>query len=157
MGRFEGEHEPRRWPWRPHRPAPRTCAGEETATLVDECEAFLLGRYAELLEERSEPVPVWAWTNVLAHGRRDDILRAAAGPKGGWSASRRWRIARAFVAREVMEALARGASLIDVQREVLAPLELELSGGRGVWAWTPQRWLETVRAALHSYRPSNRT
>ena len=45
--------------------------------MVGECEAFLLGRYVEHLESRSLAVPVWAWTNVLAHGTSDDLRRTA--------------------------------------------------------------------------------
>jgi hypothetical protein len=124
---------------------------------ASDCAAFLLGRYAEYLEARSVPIPVWAWTNVLAHGCQDDIDRAAAGARGGWSSTRKWRVARAFVAGEVLDRVGHGASLVELQREVLVPLELELVSRRGVWAWTPQCWLETVRAALRSYRPSSRT
>jgi hypothetical protein len=35
--------------------------------LVAECSAFLRGGYASYLVDRCRPVPVWAWTNVLAH------------------------------------------------------------------------------------------
>lgn len=154
---FAGEPEPSRW-WRRRRPvAVRVDTREEAAELVSDCEAFLLGRYADVLDERSEPVPVWAWTNVLSHGSRDDIDRAAADARGGWSSSRKWRAARAFVAGELLDAVGRGVPLADIQRDVLTPLELELASLRGAWAWTPQRWLETVRAALHSYRSSDRT
>lgn len=123
---------------------------------VSDCAAFLLGGYAEYLEGRSVSVPVWAWTNVLAHGCRDDIDRAAAGARGGSSSTRKWRVARAFVAGEVLDMVGHGTSLTDIQRKVLVPLELELVSRRGVWAWTPQCWLDTVRAALRSYRPSRR-
>ena len=154
MSRSAAEH--RWWPWSRRRPAvARDSTSADASELVSESEAFLLGRYVELLEERGEPVPVWAWTNVLAHGSRDDVDRAAAGAHG-WSSSRRWRIARALVAGEVLETVGRGAPLSDLQREVLAPLELELVRRRGVWTWTPERWLATVRSALRSYRHSNR-
>lgn len=125
--------------------------------VVSDCEAFLLGGYAEFLEARSEPVPVWAWTNVLAHGRREDLERAAAGARVGWSWTRRWRVARTVAAGELLDRVASGASLADMQREVLVPLELELVSCREDWACMPERWLEVVRSALHSYRPSNRT
>ncbi len=125
--------------------------------VVADCEAFLLGRYAESLEARSEPVPVWAWTNVLAHGCREDVCRASAGGRVGWSSTRRWRVARTAAAGELLDRVGSGASLADMQREVLVPLELELVSCPGDWACTPERWLEAVRSALHSYRPSSRT
>ena len=125
--------------------------------VVADCEAFLLGRYAELLEARSEPVPVWAWTNVLAHGTGEDVERAAAGGRVGWSSTRRWRVARTSAAGELLDRVGSGMSLADMQREVLVPLELELVGCPADSACTPDRWLEAVRSALHSYRPSSRT
>jgi hypothetical protein len=128
-----------------------------TEVLVADCEAFLLGRYAEHVESRSEPVPVWAWTNVLAHGSREDLLRAAGEAHGGWSAGRRWRLARALVASEVLHAVNSGASLVDVQRDVLAPIELAIADDRGAWTWSQQRWLVTVRSALHHSRYSSLT
>ena len=146
-----------------HADAKREGVGEETAdavsdgNLVSECEAFLLGTYAEFLEARSQSVPAWAWTNVLAHGRREDVERIAGGVRAGWSSTRRWRVARACVAGELLDTVGRGASLGDIQREVLVPLELELAGRRGDWACTPERWLDMARSALHGYRPSNRT
>jgi hypothetical protein len=42
--------------------------------LVASCEAFVNGRYAELLIEHERAVPVWAWVNRLAHGT-DSQLR----------------------------------------------------------------------------------
>ncbi|HTX63455.1 MAG TPA: hypothetical protein VMD28_07425 [Acidimicrobiales bacterium] len=154
---FPGEPGACRWWHRRRGVAAGTNVREEVPDLVAECEAFLVGSYVELLDGRAEPVPVWAWTNVLAHGSREDIDRAAMGAQGGWTSSRRWRSARAFVAGELQDALSRGVSLTDVQRDALVPLELELVSLRGVWAWTPQQWLEAVRAALRSYRSSNRT
>jgi len=130
---------------------------EITALLVSDCEAFLLGSYAQLLDERSEPVPVWAWTNLLAHGTGEDLAWATSDVHGGRFSSRRWRVARAFAASEVLAAVERGATLADVQREVLVPAELAIADQRGAWAWTPQQWLETVRSAIRASPYSSRT
>jgi hypothetical protein len=59
--------------WR-HQPEPRPIQ------LVDDCEAFLAGSYAEQLLHRDERVPVWAWANLLAHGTEEAIRAAARQP-----------------------------------------------------------------------------
>lgn len=150
MGRFAAGRRLPRWPWSDRRSvAERPCDHREiTDVLVSESEAFLLGRYAEYVDARAEPVPVWAWTNLLAHGTLEDLSRAAAGVHGGWSSQRRWRVARALAASEVVDAVRQGASLADVQRDVLVPAELAIADDRGAWVWTQQRWLASVRAAL---------
>ncbi len=140
-----------RWPWRKRPASAKEGPGGEdvAALLIAECEAYLLGSYVEHLETRAEPIPVWAWTNLLAHGSRADLVRAAKEVHGGRSPARRWRVVRALVAREVLDVVGDGASLLDVQREVLAPLELAIAAHPDAWSWTPQRWLNIVRSALH--------
>lgn len=124
---------------------------------VEECEAFLLGRYAELLESRSTAVPAWAWTNVLAHGDPDDLHRAAEDCPASTTTSRGWRAARAYLASELLETAGRNGSLADVQRQVLAPLELQLAARRDVRSWTPRQWVTTVRSSVDAYRHSQRS
>lgn len=141
---------------RPHRHrAPwyrRVLEGE----LVADTEAFLLGQYAEHLERESSRVPVWAWTNLLAHGTEDHIRQVAGG--GGLEPlrTRGWRAARAYLATEVLAAVDRGSALEDLQRHVLVPLELRLSSRREVVSWDPRRWVVIVRSALRDYQHSQR-
>ena len=116
--------------------------------MVGECEAFLLGRYVEHLESRSLAVPVWAWTNVLAHGTSDDLRRTADDSRVGPVDTREWRAARAYVAAELLEATARGQSLAETQRQLIVPLELRLAARSDVGRWTPQRWVTTVRSSI---------
>jgi hypothetical protein len=117
--------------------------------LVTECEAFLQGRLAESLEIRAESVPVWAWTNLLAHGS-ERYLRAegarARRPSGGPDAE--WRLARSFLATEVLYCAHLHGSLAELQRAVLVPLELKLASSTEVASWRPGRWAATVERAL---------
>ena len=57
-------------------------------SLVAECEAFLAGRYAEHLTHLGRRIPVWAWTNLIAHGNEQD-LRHALRPRRSVCNSRR--------------------------------------------------------------------
>ena len=45
--------------------------------LVAECAAFVRGGYAPYPAERCRPVPVWAWTNVLAHATEPELEELA--------------------------------------------------------------------------------
>lgn len=125
-----------------------------TAELVSDCEAFLLGRYAERLSARGMTVPVWAWTNLLAHGSEADLraeaqaARAPDGPPG-------WRAARGTLAAQLLQATGPGCSLAQLQASVLAPLELRLANRPIVERWDRRTWIETVRAALASHRPTH--
>ena len=48
--------------------------------LATECGAFLDGTLAEYWDERGVDVPIWAWTNLLAHGSEELIGQSVAGP-----------------------------------------------------------------------------
>lgn len=106
----------------------------DAVALVEECEAFLAGTYVELCEARGEPVPVWAWMNLLAHGTEDQlhgsvVQRPNAGP---------WRQARGFFAGELLDRVdAAQLSLPEFQATVLVPLELEVLSCPGATRWQP--------------------
>ena len=125
--------------------------------LVEDSEAFLLGQYAARVEQRSPDVPAWARTNLLAHGSEDDLRRAAVDARRGPAESRGWRAARAFLAAEILRTIGPEGSLVELQRQVLAPLELELAGRPDVGWWSPQRWVVAVRSRLAAYRHSHRS
>jgi hypothetical protein len=120
--------------------------------LVAECATFLRGGYASYLAQRCRPVPVWAWTNVLAHATEvelQDLMRAS----GRFArASGRWALACAYVAGEVLDVAERHGPLPELQAVVLIPLELELATRSEVDDWSPRRWVTTVTTALHDYR-----
>lgn len=120
--------------------------------LATESEAFLQGRFAELVEAQGEPVPVWAWTNLLAHGRAVDLRQASDVGRLGRAPSRRWRAAQGYLAVEVLEAAERLGSLAEVQASVLVPLELSLASRAEVAHWGCNRWVRAVRSALGEQR-----
>lgn len=125
--------------------------------LAAEAEAYLAGRYAERLSERSTPVPAWAWANVLAHGTGEDVRRVARGLGTGSSVTHGWRAARAYLATELLRTAERSGSLEALQRAVMVPIELELAAQRDARTWTPQGWVAAVRAALSVHRHTHQT
>lgn len=124
--------------WRPERKALE-------AELVAEREAFLTGGYAERLSARGAAVPVWAWTNLLAHGSETD-LRTTVDSHGG-AGTEAWHTARARLAAELLSASRPERLLAEIQGAVLAARE-------GVERWDRRTWPATARAALRSNRPS---
>jgi hypothetical protein len=117
--------------------------------LASECAAYLNGTLAELWEERGTSVPVWTWTNLLAHGSEGQMHESLLQPVRPRRTGRSWRIARSFLAHQVLD-LVSDISLEELQSTVLLPLELELAARRDVEQWTPRRWAETVDAAIRS-------
>jgi hypothetical protein len=63
---------------------------------------------------------------------------------------RNWSLARSDLALEILGLLDESLSLVDLQCEVLVPLELELSSRPEVSRWTPTQWLEAVDSALRN-------
>lgn len=124
-----------------------------SAQLVSDCEAFLLGHYAEQLATQGLAVPVWAWTNLLAHGSEPDLRAEAASP-GLPDDANGWHAARARLASLLLDAAGPECSLAELQASVLAPLELRLANHPTVERWDRRTWTETVRAALAAHRPT---
>jgi hypothetical protein len=115
--------------------------------LVDECEAFLDGRFVEYLVEHDAPVPVWAWTNLLAHGTEDQ-LRAASNTASGLAALEPWLLARHYLAGEVLQLASSHGPLDRVQARLLIPLERDLASRAGAARWRPSEWVSAVLATL---------
>lgn len=115
-----------------------------TSNVADDCEAYLHGGYAERRRLRGEPVPVWAWVNLLAHGTADELAEAARdGGVGPWSQ------ARAFVAGELVDrAGIDGRSLEEFQSEVLVPLELRVLARPASARWQPDQLVAELLEAL---------
>ena len=65
-----------------------------SSIVSQECEAFLDGTLAEFWDDRGIVVPVWAWTNLLAHGNEALITETVARPYRTRRVTRSWRIAR---------------------------------------------------------------
>jgi hypothetical protein len=125
-------------------------ADDTVSVLVRECEAFLDGTLAEHLDERGIVVPVWAWTNLLAHGSPEQITDCVCSPDLPHTSDRDWSVARALVAFEIFDLMEAGYVLEELQQDVLIPLELEMASRPEVSRWVPRQWLDTVDAAIRS-------
>ena len=121
--------------------------------LASETEAFVLGHLAECSLALGGDVPIWAWTNLLAHGSTED-LRAEAGACGqtGGGDAGHWREARSYLAGEVLHSAELCSSLDIVQRTVLVPLELSLAASPAVALWRPNHWVAVVETTLASHQ-----
>ena len=120
--------------------------------LVAECTAFLCGGYAPYLVEHCRPVPVWAWTNVLAHATEPELHNLMRAPDRLARASGRWALACAYVAGEVLDVAERHGSLAELQAAVLVPLELELATRTEISSGSPRPWVMAVTTVLADYR-----
>lgn len=125
--------------------------------LVADCAAFLQGDLAERLEREAGHVPVWVWTNRLAHASKAQLEAESGSPRPTGSATAdRWRRVRAFLAGEVLEAAASYGSLASLQRDVLVPLELELSCTAETGSYGLGEWVAIVEAALREAADQHR-
>lgn len=120
------------------------------SVIVLECEAYLNGTLAEFWEERGKPVPVWTWTNVLAHGTESRIHESMYGSSKQRRTGRSWRIARSYLAYQVLDLASEHFTIEEFQATVLFPLELELAARPEVERWTPRRWVDTVEELIRS-------
>lgn len=124
------------------------------AELVADCEAFLLGHFADRLEAQSVAVPVWAWTNLLAHGTEHELRAEMFATGAAVHRSNEWHAARAYLTGEVLDAAERLGTLGALQSAALVPLELTLASRADVGSWNCRQWVDAVRAALaHPHSP----
>lgn len=120
--------------------------------LVTETEDFLAGRLLELRYAAGQSIPDWAWINRLAHGTIDDLTEVAGEWRHG-GLYHSWRRARAYLAGELLDAAPTQASLIELQRELLVPLELQLMHGCAM-PLRPRHLVARVLTALNSRTPT---
>jgi hypothetical protein len=120
-------------------------------TIALECEAFLAGTLADYWDDEDVDVPVWAWLNLLAHGSVRQIGECALRPSWPEGGSRSWRVARSYLAYEVLDLTDLEFTVADMQTAVLIPLELELAAQDDVAGWTPKQWVDEVE---HAFRRS---
>jgi hypothetical protein len=125
---------------------------QETAygTIALECEAFLGGTLAEYWDDKGMEVPVWTYMNLLAHGDARRIGECVLRPDWPRRASRSWRVARSYLAFEVLDLTDLEFTLADLQATVLIPLELEMAARADVAGWTPRQWVDMVEEALRN-------
>ena len=122
--------------------------------VATECEAFLNGTLAEYWDEKGVIVPVWAWTNLLAHGSEGLIGESVLRPSRPRRAGRSWRIARSYLAYQVLDLTDARFTLSDLQTSILIPLELEMAARSEVSRWTPRQWVDTVDSAIRNQHSS---
>jgi hypothetical protein len=122
--------------------------------LALECEAYLNGTLAELWEEQGTAVPVWTWTNLLAHGSESQIHDTVHRPPKPRLTGRSWRTARSYLAYQVLDLVREDVSLAELQATTLLPLELELAARQQVERWTPRRWADVVVDAIRDQQSS---
>ncbi len=139
----------RRWGWSLWHRADASL----TAAFVAECEAFLLGHYAEEATLRSGRAPDWAWMNLLVHGGMEELKYEF---ENGRSSTDEWRDARSFLAGRLLEIAADCGPLEEIQRKVLAPIELSLISNARV-RLRSRWWMGTVLSALDRHRRMSRT
>jgi hypothetical protein len=122
-------------------------------TVALECEAFLNGTLADYWDEKGAIVPVWAWTNLLAHGSEEQIAAMVAHHPRPRRTLRNWRLARSYLVTEVLDLVDADFTLRDMQASILVPLELEMAARPEVGHWTPRQWLDVVDYAIRNYSP----
>jgi len=128
-----------------------------SAQLVYESEAFLTGRLAEAFELRMAQIPVWVWTNLVAHGSEECLYAENQAVRALSPGCRgEWREARSYVVTEVLDRANRNGPLSNIQQAALAPLELELARRPEVAMWQPRDWVASVRLALSRYEQACR-
>jgi hypothetical protein len=94
---------------------------DEGLALVDECEAFLNGRYLFEIARQPKRAPLWVWLNTLAHGERADIEALAETAVGLTDEIG----APQYFARELLATSdLPGSNLQVLQRELVVPIEL---------------------------------
>lgn len=125
----------------------------EADELIGDCEAFLAGRFAEHLEDRGDWVPMWAWTNLLAHATEEDLRTEVETATTVPCSPGGWRQARAYLAGELLDVADRYGPLERLQADALAPLELELAAQPMTSSATPGLWVASVLAAIDQQRP----
>ncbi len=125
---------------------------ELNTELVKECEAFLSGHLPERWTRAHRPVPDWAWLSIIAHGSEAQLAFLEEDEVDGLvSMEQAWRYALKLVAGAVLAAAEMsGRTLEDIQREVLVPLELQLS----TRSFVPDELVSFVVGALNDYRTS---
>jgi hypothetical protein len=117
-------------------------------TIALESEAFLLGSLVEYWDDKGMEVPVWAWMNRLAHGTVRQIGECVTRSDKPRRAGRSWRVARSYLAFELLDLTDLECTLGELQSSVLIPLELEMAARPDVAGWTPRQWVDLVEDAL---------
>jgi hypothetical protein len=116
-------------------------SSEGRLTLADECEAYLDGRSAAVLEAQGRTPPAWAQLNRVAHGSSGDLTELASGGGAGPDGRRRvdtWPGALARLAEQLLAGTEDDVALRAIQVAALWPLEGQLLDSRQRIELSPQ-------------------
>jgi hypothetical protein len=120
--------------------------------VVGDCEAFLTGRLLEHYSANGEHVTASTWTNLLAHGDEEALLRVQRGRGDSiFMTGGTWASARSYLVTEILDLVSRHGSLAELQRTVLVPLELRLATDHGTDEWEVGTWVAAVLDTLAAY------
>ena len=128
--------------------------------LISDAEAFLSGDYENHVRRHDRRVPGWARLNRFAHGDLRIVRRARrpfAATKSAAFADwpeEAWRSAQRIVASELLALVGDSPGLLlQLQRSVLVPLELELIGAEAKSHLTALELVQVTRLALRRCAP----
>lgn len=111
------------WPWR-KKTTPASDQEARSISVVAECEAFLAGRYGELVARRPGPLPAWVRLNWLAHAEPDglrELVERGSGAREGWP-----KVMAGLAAELLAYGRHQAGPIRSLQRDVLVPLELRI-------------------------------
>jgi hypothetical protein len=118
--------------------------------VIAEAQRLLSGRTFDA--QRGHRQRGWAVVGALAHGDRAELQKLARTGISSHPTSATWDAALAYVAGEVLEAAPSDRALVQVQRQVLIPLELKLLGAGGRGQPNPRELVTLVLASLDAHR-----
>jgi len=123
-------------------------------TVADECEAFLTGHSAERAVQWGRAVPTWAWINLLAHARAQDLAGLAGGaplPGTGPDHGRWWVVVRRLAGAVLDQAKRSDTPIAVIQAGPLSAVESWLVDDEPMSQISPDQLIAVVLAVLHGH------
>jgi hypothetical protein len=124
-----------------------TSVPEQKPEVLDGCERFLGGHLLEEFSGNEESAPDWVWISVLAHASEEDL--ATCGSRGVLPRPTTrcvWDRTLSFLSEMLVDHARRtGASVAEVQREIVVPIELGLRPSHPV---APSTFVRMVLSGL---------
>ena len=128
--------------------------GDDTASIGDECEAFLAGQLVEHLVAHGREVPTWAWLNKLAHASVAELERIAMGtPAYGHDVEyAAWNQSMTVLADDLLGQVGGDlAALEAIQSRFLVAFELAAIESGPSFPMTPSLLVSVERAVLRRH------
>jgi hypothetical protein len=94
--------------------------------------------------------PAWAYLNQLAHSNVEDLVRLARRCHDDRSSV--WDETVSYLAAELLGFDGRPEAIVNIQREVLIPIELDVLAGRKDSLGAPPEFVSVVLRALQQHR-----